>query len=206
MTTDDLSRFSTQLRDERIHLAEDLDLLSRGVLDLDSLAVGYQPWRDPVLVEVHNAAGDLVARRYSHNLRTNAGGDWQASQMAGTPGAAASYMAVAIDSVAPANTDTFLGGTGSNTNTELTTGGLARGLGTFSHAAISTTGAANVTNPGTYTLARTWTVQQGFSFTGVNKCGIWTAPTGGVLVLENTFSPVNLNPGDTLTLQYAVTY
>jgi hypothetical protein len=65
------------------HLREDLGLLARGVLDTNSFRNAYRPVYNPVQIEVHDSHGRLKYKRYTHNLRTNDGIDWQARAMGG---------------------------------------------------------------------------------------------------------------------------
>lgn len=124
-------------------------------------------------------------------LRTNAGADFQAAQMSGTPGAAANYMALSTNATAPVATDTVLTG-------ELNTagGGLIRALATYAHTAGTTT----------YTLSRTFTANatDGASNT-VQKAGIFTAAAGGTMVFETAVpSPPVMVAGDQLTVTLTV--
>jgi hypothetical protein len=113
------------------------------------------------------------------------------------------------------------------TDIEITTGGLARqnaatSPGVFTQAVAYTPGGTPLpTDQGslTYSLSRTFTVLAGFSFTGVQKAGlftgVWTDPavndgsTSGKaispLVAENTFTPVTLNIGDQIAVTWSIT-
>lgn len=103
-------------------------------------------------------------------MRTNAGADWQAAQMGGTPGAAANYIALTANSTAPAAGDTTLTG-------EITTagGGLVRALAAYAH----TTGTTN------YTLTKTFTANGSDALpVTIAKIGVFTAATSGTMAFE----------------------
>jgi len=64
---------------------DDLDLIRQGILTRHDFHAA-RSWRaNPVRVEVRDRHGRLKAVRYSHNLRTNDGINWQARQMGGGP-------------------------------------------------------------------------------------------------------------------------
>src|SRR5262249_6493498 len=67
------------------HLAEDEALVRLGILPLDDLLAARLWKSNAVKIEVHDRNGALKAQRYTHNLRTNDGIDWQARQMGGGP-------------------------------------------------------------------------------------------------------------------------
>lgn len=136
-------------------------------------------------------AGDartLFKSETRHNLRTNAGGDWQASVMANTsaPPATCNYIALSNDSTAPAPSDTSVA-------SEIAANGLSRAQGTYAH----TTGTSS------------FTVQKVFSATGTQasqKAGLLNASSSGTLCFENTYTQVTVNNGDTLTVTWTVNY
>lgn len=126
--------------------------------------------------------GTLFKSELTHNLRTNAGADAQASQMGNTSTQAAScnYIALTNDSAAPSATDTTLA-------SEITTNGLGRAQGTYAH----TTGTA------------VFTVQKVFSATGTQasqKTGLFNASSVGTMCFEAAYTTVTVNNGDTLTV------
>src|SRR6185437_1471302 len=136
-----------------------------------------------------------------HNLRTNAGADAQASQMANTAtqAAACNFFGLAADSsnagagtIAATDTTLATSGTGS---TEITTNGLARAQATYAH----TTGTA------TFTLTHTFTDTTAQT-AGVNKTGVFNAASSGTMCFEATFTAVTLNVNDTLAETYTVNY
>jgi hypothetical protein len=138
--------------------------------------------------------GGLIWRYVSHNIVTNAGQNFTQHKLfnsgAGTPTTFAQYIALSTDATAPAYTDTSLLG-------EITTGGLARAQATF------TAGTASL---GDVTARLSVTFTATAAFTGVQKAGLFTAATGGVLFAENTFPPVNLQSGDQLTINWDISY
>lgn len=124
------------------------------------------------------------------NLRTNSGIDFSSdSAFNTTRPAAARWIALSQNTTAPAATDTAVAG-------EITTGGLARAQANYAH----TNGALSAT------ISWTWTATTGNTFAAVQKAGILTASTGGILVFENVFSPQALNGtnGDQLSLTWTV--
>lgn len=128
-------------------------------------------------------------------LRTNAGADFQAKQMAGAASATAvaKWVAVTANTTAPAAGDTTLTG-------EITTagGGLVRQAGTYAH----TTGTAS------YTLTTTFTANGSDALpVTLGKRGIFDAASGGNLVFETLISPTATlsASGDAVTLTDTVT-
>lgn len=123
-----------------------------------------------------------------HNLRTTAGGDWQASVMGNTsaPPATMNYIAVTNDSGAPAAGDTTLA-------SEITTNGLARAQCAYAHTAGTAA----------------FTCQKVFTATGTQasqKTGLFNASSAGTMGFENTYTAVTVNNGDTLTVTWTVNY
>lgn len=131
---------------------------------------------------------ELIFTETNSNLITNAGKDFIADQLGSTtPGTnGANYIALSSDATAPAATDTSLTG-------EITSGGLERAQGTYAHTA----------GTNTYTVTHTFTATA--SHTDVQKSGLFTAATGGVMMAENTFSAVNLLSGDQLQIEWTIT-
>ena len=145
--------------------------------------------RNRVLIEARHADGRLFFRSATHNLRTNAGTDWQAKAMADTATAPATcnYIALTSDSAPAAATDNALAA-------ELTTAGLARAQGSFTHAS----------GTNTYAVSKTFTASG--SVSGVQKAALFNAASGGTMCFEANFTPAaNLAAGDTLTITWAVT-
>jgi len=137
---------------------------------------------------VHIRDGQVLMNVTSRNLITNAGKDFIARQLGSTSPApnGANYIALSTDSTTPSASDTTLPG-------EITYGGLARSQGTYSHE--------DGTN--TFTIQKTFTATT--SFTGVQKAGLFTAPTGGTMLAVNTFTPINLQNGDQLQITWTIT-
>lgn len=137
---------------------------------------------------VHRRNGEIISEQISTNLRTNAGADFQAQQMGGTPGTAANRIALTEDGTAPSVADTTLTG-------EITNNGLERAVATFSHAGGGAT---------SYTLSHTFTKSGGTSVT-IQKAGCFDAATGGNMVFETLFGdPATLVSGDELTVTWTV--
>lgn len=119
-------------------------------------------------------------------MRTNAGRDFQAAQMGGTPGAAANYIGLTANTTAPAATSTALTG-------EITTGTLARALATYAHTA----------GTATYTLTKTFTSDQTVT---IAKIGVFQGATAGTLVFETLLNATaSLVSGDQLQITETVT-
>jgi hypothetical protein len=133
-----------------------------------------------------HANGTVFYNQTVHNLRTNAGINWQFNQMAGTTAAVCNYIALSNSGATPAAGDTALA-------SEITTNGLARANGTPSHTANATS----------YTLAYTFTATGTQS---VQNAGMFNASSSGSLCFENTFSQVNMNSGDTLAVTWTVNF
>jgi len=131
--------------------------------------------------------GTVFYDQWVHNLRTNAGINWQYGQMAGTTAAVCTYIALSSDTGTPAATDTSVA-------SEITTGGLARANGTASHTANATS----------YTVAYTFTATA--TQTAVQKAGLLNASSSGTLCFENTFSAVSMQSGDTLAVTWTINF
>jgi hypothetical protein len=130
--------------------------------------------------------GSVFYDHWFHNLRTNAGATWQEGQMAGTPGAACTYIALTNTAITPNATDTTLSG-------EITSNGLARTLGTASYTAAATS----------YTVKNTFTAT---ASQAAQATGLFTASSGGTMCFENTFTQVSLNTNDTLTVTWTISF
>ena len=144
--------------------------------------------RVPNLVHVvaKHSNGAVFYDHTSHNLRTNAGINWQYNQMAGTAAAACTYIALSNDSGTPAATDTSVA-------SEITTNGLARANGTATHTSNATS----------YTVAYTFTATGTQS---AQKAGLLNAASSGTLCFENTFTQVSMASGDTLTVTWTINF
>jgi hypothetical protein len=123
-------------------------------------------------------------------MKTNAGNDFVAKQLAGAASATAvaKWVALTANATAPAAGDTTLTG-------EIATagGGLVRQAGTYAH----TTGAASYTITATFTANGTDALP-----VTIAKRGIFDAASGGALVFETLVSPTATlsASGDSLTL------
>ena len=121
-----------------------------------------------------------------HNLRTNAGINWQEGQMAGTTAAVCNYIALTNTAITPNATDTSLSG-------EITANGLSRALGTVTHTSNATS----------YTLANTFTAT---GTQAAQAAAILNASSSGTMCFENTFTQASLASGDTLTVTWTITF
>jgi len=144
--------------------------------------------RLPNLVHIvaRHADGTVYSDQTVHNLRTNAGINWQYGQMAGTTAAVCTYLALSNDSGTPAVTDTAVA-------SEITTNGLARVNATAAHTA----------NTASYTMSNTFTATGTQS---AQKAGLLNASSAGTLCFENIFSAVAMNSGDTLQVVWTVNF
>ena len=143
-----------------------------------------------VTVTARHANGTVFYTHTSHNLRTNAGANWQADLMSDTVtppvNAQGNWIALSNDATAPAATDTTL-------TSEIALNGLSRAQATYAHTANATT----------YTLAKTFTA------TGTQasqKTAIFTASSSGTMCFENTFTQVTVNNTDTLTITWTINF
>ena len=139
----------------------------------DGIIGNYGPWENQ---EVHNLLTD-AGRDFLHlngyettGLGTNGG----------------NYIALTVNSDAPADGDTTLSG-------EITTGGLGRSQGAVAHSA----------GQNTSTVTKTFTASA--AHTAVQKSGLFTAVTAGTMVHEATFSSVNLQNNDQLQVTWTIT-
>lgn len=144
--------------------------------------------------------GDEFFERWRwHELRTNAGTDWQASIMgnAAATGAAtgvsraADYIALTENATAPSAGNTTL-------TTELAVDGLSRAQGTYGH-----TGGTS-----TYTITRAYTFTRASAVDRtVAKIGVFNASSTGILAFETLLSATQLlqTNGDQLTVTQTVT-
>jgi len=142
----------------------------------------------PVLVVARHADGTEFYRELTHNIRTTAGGDWQASVMGNTsaPPATCNYIAVTNDASAPAAGDSSLA-------SEIAANGLSRAIGTYAHTA----GTAS------YTISKT------FSASGTQasqKTGLFNASGAGTMCFEASYTAVTVNNGDSLTVTWTINY
>lgn len=124
-----------------------------------------------------------------HNLLTEDGRDFLHQQGYFTTGLGANggnYIALTVNTTAPATSDSSLTG-------EITNGGLGRTQGTLAHVAGNTTS----------TITKTFTASA--THTAVQKSGLFTASTSGTMVHEATFTAVNLESNDQLQVQWTIT-
>jgi hypothetical protein len=139
-----------------------------------------------VHVVARHPDGTIFLDVTGHNLRTNAGINWQYGQMAGGTAAVCTYIALTNTAITPAATDTSLSG-------EITTNGLARALGTPTHTSNATS----------FTLANTFTAT---GTQAAQAAAILNASSSGTMCFENTFTQASLASGDTLTVTWTITF
>lgn len=137
----------------------------------------------------------IFADSRTHNLRTNGGIDWQAGVMSlsGSQPAAASYIALSNNAVAPAAGDCAAGSITCALSGEITTNGLGRHTATQSHT--------NGTN--TWAITYTWTAS---GTQAVQEAGMFNASSSGTMVFEAAFTQVNLVATDSFTATWTVTF
>ena len=139
-----------------------------------------------VHVVARHPDGTVFLDVWTHNLRTNAGINWQEGQMAGAPAAVCTYIALTNTAITPNATDTSLSG-------EITANGLSRALGTVTHTSNATS----------YTLANTFTAT---GTQAAQAAAILNASSSGTMCFENTFTQASLASGDTLTVTWTITF
>jgi hypothetical protein len=137
-----------------------------------------------VIVRANGAIEDLGV---STNLRTTAGIDWQADVMGhSTQPSEAQWIALTTDTATPAAGDTTLAG-------EITTGGLDRAQGAYTH----TSGVAS------YKITKTFTATA--IHTDIHKVGLFTASSSGIMPFESVLSSNgDLEEDDTITIEWTV--
>lgn len=141
-----------------------------------------------VSLVVRDTQGRVKQVIKTHNLRTNAGADFQKNQMSGTAVAVANFIAVTQNATAPVASDTTLTG-------EETTNGLGRAAGTFNGGAAGST---------SYTLSKTFTYT-GSGSVNLNKAAVFNGASGSTMVFETLFgTPANLATGDQITVTWTV--
>jgi len=139
-----------------------------------------------ISVKRANGTEELICKD-NPNLLTTAGRDWIHGQVynAGTTDEA-KYIALSTDSNGSSTAHTSVAG-------EIVTNGLERAAGTVTH--VAGTNSTTISNIFT----------SNGSFTGVQLVGLLTASSSGTLVHENTFTPVNLEQYDQLTISWQLT-
>ncbi|MEM3386904.1 MAG: hypothetical protein QXN08_04445 [Nitrososphaerales archaeon] len=132
--------------------------------------------------------GQVIYYHEGHNVITNAGKDGIAKQIGSTSPHTngANWIALSTNNGTPDATWTSI-------PDEITSGGLERAQGTYSHT--------NGTN--TFQVQKTFTATA--THTGVRMAGLFFGPNGGTLLAANTFSSVNLISGDQLTVTWTIT-
>lgn len=154
-------------------------------MQMHECAIAHKP--NEVHAWVVRADGATEDLGVSYNLRTTVGADWQADVMGNsTQPASARWIALTTNATAPSAGSTTLTG-------EITSGGLSRAAGTYSH----TGGTTN------YKITHTFTATD--AHTNVQKAGLFNAASTGTLVFETLLSSsVTLADNDTLTIEWTV--
>jgi hypothetical protein len=134
-----------------------------------------------------------VQANFTWNLVVNAGLNWLADIMSNTTtptvNTQCNYIGLSNGAGTPAAGDTTLATT---VGAEITTNGLGRAQGTYTHSANATT----------YTIAHTFTA------TGTQSAqagAVFTAVSSGTMCFEDTFSSASLLNGDTLSVTWTIT-
>jgi hypothetical protein len=139
-----------------------------------------------VHVVARHPDGTVFLDVWGHNLRVNAGINWQEGIMASAEANPCNYIALSNSGATPAATDTSLA-------SEITSNGLARALGTVTHTSNATS----------YTVANTFTAT---GTQAAQNAGMLTASSSGTLCFENTFTQASLVANDTLTVTWTITF
>jgi hypothetical protein len=131
----------------------------------------------------------VVMDVWSHNLVVNAGLNWLADIMGKTTtpsvNTQCNYIALTNTAITPGASDTTLSG-------EITSNGLARAQGTYTHTANATT----------YTISNVFTAT---APQAAQAGAVLTAASGGTMCFEDTFTAASLQTNDTLTVTWTVT-
>lgn len=117
---------------------------------------------------------------------TTIGKNWIENQLGNSPSTvSAQFIALSTDTSTPSASWTAI-------PNEITTGGLGRAQGAYSD-----------NGDGSWKISKTFTASA--SFTGVQLTGLYYASSGSYLLAADTFSAVNLNSGDQLTVTWTIT-
>lgn len=138
-------------------------------------------------IEHRNAAGELLDRQVTENVKTTVGIDFLHTQGYGTSAQAngLNWIALSNDALSETTASTTL-------SNEITLNGLGRAQGTPSHSAGTTT----------TTIAKTFTASGTQS---AQKAALFSASTSGTMAHVLSFTQRNLISGDTLTVTYTIT-
>jgi hypothetical protein len=140
-----------------------------------------------VIVKRAKTGQEEVICRDSPNLLTTAGKDWIHGQVYDTGTTdEAKYIALSVNTGGASAAHTSVAG-------EIVANGLERAAGTVAHVAGSST----------TTVTKVFTATN--THTAVQLCGLLTASAVGILVHENTFTSVNLENLDQLTVIWTIT-
>jgi hypothetical protein len=174
-------------------LADDVlksKLDGNAVADRLSRIANENPGHNYVSVVARHADGTPFYSHATHNLRTNAGTNWQGDLMGSTStpsvNTQCNYIALTNDATAPAVTDTTL-------TSEIAANGLSRAQGTY----------ARTNNSSTYTISKTFTATGTQSF---QNAGMFTASSGGTMCFRTAVTSGTVNNTDTLTFTWTVNF
>lgn len=131
--------------------------------------------------------GKIKQQHEDHNLVVTAGKNYLAAwlQAASQAGKFMSYIGLGTGTTSPASGDTAL-------QTEFSGGGYSRSLGTLT----------NLNN--TWTNSATFAPGNGTG--AITEAGLFSAVTTGTMFARQVFSAYNKAAGDTLTVQWTVTF
>jgi hypothetical protein len=179
--------------DKLAALADDVlksNLSGAAVADRLSRIANESPGHNYVAVVARHADGTPFYANATHNLRTNAGANWQADIMASTTtpsvNTQCNYIALTNDATAPSASDTTL-------TSEIAANGLSRAQGTYAHTSNATS----------YTVSKTFTASGTQSF---QNAGMFTASSGGTMCFRTAVTSGTVNNTDTLTFTWTVNF
>lgn len=146
---------------------------------------------NPVVLDVYDQNGILVAHKECTNSRVQAGGVAVAAAIFGGTGITFKYVALSNNSgFAPANTDTTVSG-------EITTLGLSRATGSVTLASTQ----SSLNSTAATTITATWSVT---GSTTIYGAGLLSATSGGTLGFEATTTATPVANGYTVNLSWTL--
>lgn len=207
-------------------------LPSQEVMDAEHLNINnlvivevFRPTEEGTVKVYHHESTNVITDVGLHVIQRLIGGqsNWQWSASEG--GNNLYYAVAGIRYIALSTDDTGVDASHSSwqpvdgsypSDVEITGGGLARKQGTYTGATSYTPGAGGSKGSLTFTISTVFTVDAGQSFTGVQKAGLFSGVYNtndgstsslriSALVAENTFDPVNLSGGDSISITWRIT-
>lgn len=141
--------------------------------------------------EVHTvvmrADGTIEDVGVAHNMRTNAGADWQAGLMGDAAGTPAKYIGLTADTTSLTGAETSL-------TSEISTAGLSRAAGTYSHSPAGSTN---------YVITKAFTATGTVS--NIHRAALFTASSSGTMpFVANLNADVTVATDDTLTISWLI--